>query len=62
MENEAITSKPRTLKELASFYSVAPKTFKSWLNCPTLQHVHPESGNYYSIKQVQEIVNHLGEP
>lgn len=57
-----IQSKPRTLKELAILYSVSPKTFKSWLNCPTLQHIRPEKGNYYSVKQVKEIVNHLGEP
>lgn len=50
------------LKELASAYNVNQKTFKAWLNCNTLKHIQPEVGFYYSIKQVNEIINHLGEP
>jgi hypothetical protein len=60
-QREKITDKPRMLKELAAAYGVNQKTFKSWLTCRTLIHILPE-GYYYSIKQVNEIVNHLGEP
>jgi len=58
---EKLTEKPRMLKELANAYDVDAKTFKSWLNCNTLKHIEPE-GYYYSIKQINEIINHLGEP
>lgn len=59
---EKVTDKPRTLKELAVFYQVSTKTFKSWLNCDTLGNMRPENGYYYSIAQLKIIVNHLGEP
>lgn len=58
--NDRIDSKPRTLKELAQYYNVDRATFKKWLQCQTLAHVRPEVGRYYSIKQVKEIINHLG--
>lgn len=56
-----ITDKPRTLKELAAYYEVDTRTFKSWLNCKALEGIKPESGYYYSINQVKKIVEHLGE-
>ena len=58
---QKLTDKPRMLKELARAYSVCSRTFKSWLKCKSLEHIKPE-GYYYSIKQVNEIINHLGEP
>lgn len=60
--DETITSRPRTLKELASFYNVSIPTFKSWLGCDALRNVKPEKGYYYSIASVKIIVGHLGEP
>lgn len=59
---DKITDKPRTLKELSSFYHVSTKTFKNWLDCETLRNVRPERGYYYSISQIKLIVSHLGEP
>lgn len=59
---EPITSRPRTLKELASLYSVSIPTFKSWLSCDALRNVKPEKGYYYSIASLKIIVGHLGEP
>lgn len=55
-----IDSSPRTIGELARYYEVDPKTFKKWLDCPTLCGIRPETGNYFSINQVKIIVNHLG--
>jgi len=57
---EKLDSKPRTVGELARYYCVSVKTFKKWLGCDTLKHIHPETGRFYSIKQVKEIINHLG--
>lgn len=59
--NEKIASRPRLLKELAEYYKVSTKTMKKWLSCNTLSSVVPEIGNFYSIRQVKEIINHLGE-
>ena len=58
---EKITDRPRTLKELANYYKVSQKTFKSWLSCDTLHFIKPEKGYYYSILQIKQIVGHLGE-
>lgn len=58
-----ITDKPRTLSELASFYSVDVKTFKKWLACDQLSHIDKQRiGNYYSICQIKEIIAHLDTP
>lgn len=56
-----LTSQPRTLKELAAYYKVSARTMKKWLSCKTLEHIIPESGYFYSIKQVKFIVAHLGD-
>jgi len=61
-QREEIAAKPRMLKELASAYSVNQKTFKAWLSCKTLSHIKPDNGYYYSIRQITEIISHLGEP
>ncbi|PKP22702.1 MAG: hypothetical protein CVU05_02685 [Bacteroidetes bacterium HGW-Bacteroidetes-21] len=48
-------------KELADLYKVSVKTLSSWL-----KPIKPEIGEYigrsFSIKQIQIIFNHLGEP
>lgn len=56
-----ITSKPRTISELAAYYQVDVRTFKQWMSCPTLCEIRPEKGRFYSIKQVRVIVGHLGD-
>jgi hypothetical protein len=58
--NGRIDSRPRTVGELAAYYCVDVRTFKKWLDCPTLSGVRPEKGRFYSIRQVREIVRHLG--
>lgn len=60
MSKDPFWSKPRTLKELANYYKVDKRTFKKWLSCPTLSDVRPERGYYFSVKQVQIIIKHLG--
>ncbi len=58
-----ITSRPRMLSQLASYYNVDVKTFKKWLKCPQLEHILKEKiGYYFSIAQIKEIVAHLDEP
>ena len=56
-----ICSKPRTKSELATYYNVDVRTFKSWMDCPTLSGIRPERGRFFSIRQVKIIVNHLGD-
>lgn len=60
-DKERITDKPRTLKELAAYYEVDTRTFKNWLKCKTLEGITRENGYYFSINQVKQIVEHLGE-
>lgn len=60
MSKDPFWSKPRTIGELANYYSVSYPTFKRWLSCPTLSGIKPEVGRYFSVKQVKIIINHLG--
>lgn len=63
MNTQKLTGSPRILKELAQAYGVSKKTLKSWLACDSLKHVLGDKiGNYFTIAQVQAIVDHLGEP
>lgn len=58
-----INSKPRLLKELAKFYNVDERTFKDWLNCNQLKHiVKNKKGYYFTINEINIIIEHLGEP
>ena len=62
-QNEKISDKPRTVKELAIAYSVSVKTLKNWLKCDTLQPILGDKiGYYFNVKQVKAIVEHLGNP
>lgn len=58
-EHVKIDDRPRLLGELAAYYDVSVRTMKKWLQCGALSHIKP-TGYYYSIKQVQVIVEHLG--
>lgn len=60
MSKDPIWSKPRTLKELAAYYDVDKRTLKKWLSCATLGSLKPETGRFFSIRQVKVIVAHLG--
>lgn len=60
---EKITDKPRTISELAHFYSVSRNTMKKWLTCKTLMPILKQrDGNYFSIAQLKVIIGHIGEP
>lgn len=60
MTKDNICSKPRTIGELAAYYSVDRATFKKWIQCETLKDIRPEVGRYFSIRQVRSIVAHFG--
>lgn len=60
MKDERIDSKPRTVGELAAYYCVDRRTFRKWLSCPTLSGIRPETGRFFSVRQVRIIVSHLG--
>lgn len=60
MSKDFIWSKARTIGELAAYYGVDRRTFRKWLSCPTLSHIRPETGRFFSINQVKSIVKHLG--
>lgn len=63
LNSNNITNKPRTLKDLAEFYSVDIRTMRSWLDCPQLKHILDNKiGNYFSIAQIREIIAHLDTP
>jgi len=63
MENGKITDKPRKSYELAEYYEVDLRTFKSWLELsPELSAIkNKKKGHYFSVKEVRAIVEHLGE-
>lgn len=63
LNSDNITNKPRTLKDLAEFYSVDIRTMRSWLDSPQLKHILDNKiGNYFSIAQIKEIIAHLDTP
>lgn len=55
-----IDDRPRLLGELAAYYNVSRNTMRKWLTSDSLAHIKPETGNYFSVKQVKMIVEHLG--
>lgn len=60
-QKNRISDSPKTLTELASFYRVSTRTFKKWLNYDSLKDIKPV-GYFYSIKDIDKIVSHLGTP
>jgi len=56
----SITSKPKTIGELARAYGVSVPTFRKWLKCEQLKHILKEKdGNYIQIPHLRQIVKHL---
>lgn len=51
---------PNTAKELRQLYNVTSDTWTKWLK--PLRHVIPKNTKVYTPKQVQAIIEHLGEP
>ena len=56
-----IKAKPYSNKELCEMYGVCNRTMTKWLY-PFKEEVGEKLGRYYTIRQVQTIFNHLGEP
>lgn len=55
-----IDDRPRLLCELAAYYKVSRNTMRKWLKSDSLKTIQPETGIYFSVKQVKMIVEHLG--
>lgn len=53
--------RPCCLKDLAILYDVKPRTIKVWLK-PFENVIGLKIGRYYTIKQVELIIEKLGEP
>ena len=53
--------RPCCLKDLAMMYNVRSRTIKIWLK-PFEDAIGAKVGRYYTIKQVEIIVEKLGEP
>ena len=53
--------RPCCLKDLAALYEVRPRTIKVWLNKHQLA-IGEKVGRYYTIKQMEIIIDKLGEP
>ncbi len=60
-EKTSIEIKPYMLNELAKFYQVSDPTFRSWLK-GIADKIGKRHGRYYSVKQVEIIIEELGCP
>ena len=61
MEKEEFTVKAYNTTELAGHYRVSSKTFRRWLRRLNLN-LGTRTGNFFSPRQVQIIIDHLGRP
>ncbi|MBX9782404.1 MAG: DUF4248 domain-containing protein [Chitinophagaceae bacterium] len=59
--NAEIPVKGYTVKELATFYGISAKTFRSWLE-PHKNTIGQKTGWYYNALQVRTIFEKLGVP
>jgi len=53
--------KAYSLNELAQIYEVSTRTFSKWLQ-PFKQEIGERCGRYYTVKQVQVILDKIGIP
>lgn len=60
-EIKALDIKPYMPGELARYYQVSEKTFRSWLTA-FKERLGKRSGRYFNIKQVELIFEELGTP
>jgi len=58
---ELIEVKPYSTKDLAAFYGVHYRTMQRWI-LPFVQEIGPKNGRYYTVAQVQKIIDKLGRP
>lgn len=52
---------PRTIKELAKFYAVEPRTIRNWI-APFRKELGEKCGRYFTDWQVKLIIAKLGTP
>lgn len=53
--------KPYSTCELSRIYTVSPKTFLKWLK-PFKKKIGKRNGNYFTVLQVEIIIEKLGAP
>jgi hypothetical protein len=53
--------KPYSKRELSHLYSVCNKTFSNWLE-PFQHEIGKRNGRFYTVKQVDVIIDKLGLP
>jgi hypothetical protein len=60
-ENQKFQLRPYTISELSDIYGVSKKTFRKWLE-PFQNEIGIRNGFFYSVKQLQVIIDKLGIP
>jgi transposase-like protein len=60
-ENQKFQLRPYTIAELSDIYGVSKKTFRKWLD-PFQNEIGIRNGFFYTVKQVQVIIDKLGLP
>lgn len=55
------TVHPSTTKELSALYQVSTKVFRSHIK-PFLNEIGERHGNYFTVKQIEIIIDKLGLP
>lgn len=58
---ESINIKPYTLLDIAKLYGIGTKTMAKWLK-PFKDEIGHKHGRYFTVLQVQTIINKLGLP
>lgn len=65
-EGERLTDRPRMMKEIAAAYGVDARTVRQWLTAKGLRALCSKKGRnagyYYTIKELEQIVEAIGEP
>ena len=60
-EKKEFKVKPYSIQELANFYTISYCTMKKWLD-KFKDEVGEKMGRYYTVKQVEIIIDKLGMP
>ena len=60
-EKSKFEVKAYTMKELASFYQISVKSFRTWIN-PFKNEIGKKQGRYYNVNQIRVIIAKLGMP
>jgi hypothetical protein len=60
-KRNAMPVRAYTLKQIAGLYGVSNQTFKLWLK-PFEKEMGKRIGHFYSVKQIEIIIDKLGTP